>query len=68
MDRSLQMTYIKYGGKQKGVAVSDFDQFVASTELASAETCVNCIYLQSQLSRAIEELKSLQTIISLLQI
>jgi hypothetical protein len=43
------------------------DQIVASTELASTETCVNCICLQSQLSKAIEELKSLQIIISLLQ-
>jgi hypothetical protein len=53
--------------EQTGVVVSDFDQFVASTELESAETCVNCFYLPSQLRKATEELKSLQAIISLLQ-
>jgi cell division protein FtsL len=53
--------------KQTSIAVSDPDNFVAFTELASAETCASCIYLQSQFSKVTEELKSLQTIISLLQ-
>jgi hypothetical protein len=33
----------------------------------SAGTCINCVWLQNQLSKVFEEIKSLKTLISLLQ-
>jgi hypothetical protein len=49
------------------VGPGDYQRIVPLSELNSVGTCVNCSCLQSQLGGAIEELKSLQTIISLLQ-
>jgi hypothetical protein len=47
--------------------VGDSQQIVPVSDLNSVGTCLNCICLKSQLDDAILELKSLQTIIALLQ-
>jgi hypothetical protein len=49
------------------IGVSACQRIATFSELDGARTCANCICLQSQLSKATEEVKSLQTIISLLQ-
>jgi hypothetical protein len=48
------------------IGVSDCQRITMISELDGARTCANCICLQSQLSKATEEVKSLQTIIFLL--
>jgi hypothetical protein len=52
---------------EQAAVSGECQRFRIHSELDSARNCVNCICLQSQLSKALEELKSLQTIISLLQ-
>jgi hypothetical protein len=53
--------------EQTVTGVSDCQLTAMFPESNGDRTCANCICLQSQLSKATEEVKSLQTIIFLLQ-
>jgi hypothetical protein len=52
---------------EQTVVVDEYLRFRTISELDSAGTCVNCVWLQNQLSKIFYEIKSLTTIISLLQ-